>query len=92
VSFFGSSRVTAATRAAAKEGRAIPKEGPRNVNNVADESPAEEAAVAAVTITPLRKELALAKADVKSLSKEIKKMIDDNTWELRAALGIEYGM
>ena len=79
--------------AAAKEGRAIPKEGPRKVNDVADEAFAEEAAVEkAVTITPLRKELALAKAGVKSLSKEIEKMKNDNVWELRAALGIEYGM
>ena len=78
--------------AAAKEGRAIPKEGPRKVNDVADEAFAEEAAVEkAVTITPLRKELALAKADVKSLSKKIKKMIDDNKWALMAARGIEYG-
>ena len=29
---------------------------------------------------------------LRSLNKEIKKMIDDNVWELRAALGIEYGM
>ena len=79
--------------AAAKEGRAIPKEGPQKVNDVADEAFAEEAAVEkAVTITPLRKELALAKAGVKSLSKEIEKMKNDNVWELRAALGIEYGM
>ena len=77
--------------AAAKEGRAIQTVPPTKVNDVADEAPAEEAAVAAVTITPLRKELALAKAEVKSLSKEIRKMIDDNKWALMAALGIEYG-
>ena len=77
---------------AAAEGRAIQTVPPTNVNDVADEAPAEEAAVEkAVTITPLRKELALAKAEVKSLSKEIRKMIDDNKWALMAARGIEYG-
>jgi hypothetical protein len=29
---------------------------------------------------------------VRSLNQEIKKMIDDNVWELRAAPGIEYCM
>ena len=77
---------------AAAKGRAIQTVPPTKVNDVADEAPAEEAAVEkAVTITPLRKELALAKAEVKSLSKEIRKMIDDNTWALMAARGIEYG-
>ena len=79
--------------AAAAEGRAIQTVPPTKFNDVADEAPAEEAAVEkAVTITALRKELALAKADVKSLSKEKKKMIDDNKWALMAARGIEYGM
>ena len=42
--------------AAAKEGRAIPKEGPRKVNDVADEAFAEEAAVEkAVTMKGLER-------------------------------------